>query len=183
MLNINVKEQIKSLEEKENNFLLDDLEVSIKAGEDSFAILDLDSFGQTYQTINYTDVKRIEIDSILVGIELNDGTTYLLKEIRNDLVEILADFNEDCCITKYKVIEEDGEIKYKTEHYFIIEDFEVINNEENNTVKISNEFSSYNIDYDDIISIEEDYYGEGMANNRSVRIELTDNEYISIESV
>lgn len=192
MLSIkNLKEQFKSLSEKENYFLLSEveptcnhnfIEVSFKANKDSFEIIDLIQFGQSYKTINYQDVKELEIDSILVSIELKDGTVYLLHEVRTDIVEILKDFDKDCCITRYKIAEEDGETKYKTEHYFILEDFEVSDDEENNTVEIESEYSKYVIDYDDVLNIEEDYYG-GQGSDRSVRIYLNDNSYITIESM
>ena len=187
---LSIKEQIKILEGKENNFLLTEvepnyqhnfMEVTFEAADDNFKILDLINFGETYRTFLYEEIKNIEIDNIIVCIKLKDGTTYLLNEIRTDLAEILNDFNNDCCITKIKAIKEDGQTKYKTQFYSILEDFNFSEDDKNNTIEISNELSSYVFDYERILNIEEDYFGGNS--DRDVRIYLNDDTYIKLESL
>lgn len=185
---LSIKKQFKSLvgkkfllTEVEPNYKHNFTEVIFKADVDDFKIKDLINFGKTYKTIAYAEIKNVEIDNIIVCIILKDGTTYLLHEIRTDLAEILNDFNNDCCITKIKPIEEDGETKYKTQFYSILEDFNFREDSKNNALEIFNELSNYIFDYDRILNIEEDYFCDGS--DRDVRIYLNDDTYIMLESL
>jgi outer membrane lipoprotein-sorting protein len=196
VLSVNqVKEHIQKLSESENYFSITEIEpnynhdftevvfkVNKDKNKDTFQIKDIVQGGQVYKTINYSDVEKVEIDDIIVDIFLNNGTIYHLHEIRQDLEEILNSFEDKACyITKYVIVEEDDETKYKMVFYNTFEDFEVYTDTENNTVKVSNENGLFVFDYDKIQNVEEDYLGGNSE--KIVRIYLDDNEYITVESM
>lgn len=185
-----IKEQIKSLSEKENYFNIGEAEpnfepfltqvsFAIDKNENSFDILDTVEMGKLFKTINYSDVEKIEIDSILVSIILKDGCIYCLHEVREDIADILKDFDDTCMITKYKTTLEDGKLKYHTKYYTYIEEFEVYDDEEDNTVKISNDVSTYIFDYSEIFSVEEQYDGD----HRLIQLVMMNEELITLESM
>ena len=184
-----IEEKIKTLAQSENYYNLGQAEpifksyykeVSFEANETNFNILDLVEMGKVYKTIEYSNVESIEIDSILVTLHLKNGEIYCLQEIRDDIAEILSDFEDNCMITKYKKCIIDGELKHKTKYYIYIEDFEVFNDEEENTITVKGEDSTYVLDYSDILSVEEQY--DGM--HRIVRLNMVNyNELITIESM
>lgn len=186
MLNVNVKNQIKSLEGK--NFLLSEvepnyqhnfMEVTFKANKDNtFSILDLVKFGQVYKTINYEDVKDLDIDSILVSIELKD-CIYLLHEQRG-LNEILKDFSSNLiitfnnnideltCMNEFKISEQDNNFVLTGKKYNFEDEVE------------TDEDIFYTIDKNIVNDIEETYYGGG-SDDRDVRINLTNDRYMTFQ--
>jgi hypothetical protein len=179
---LSIKEQIQQLSESKNNFILNEVHVIFKVNSNgnnnSFHIVNAID-GTLFRTINYLDVEKVTADSVIVELFLKDGTIYCLHEVREDILEILQDFNGNCMITKYKVVIEDGQAKYLTKYYTYIEDFDFYNNKRNNIVEISNEITTFVFDYDDIFSVEEQYDRE----HRLIQLVMMNDKIITIEEV
>ena len=109
----------------------------------------------TVLKLKYDDITDIEIDNILVNIFMNNGKVYHLNQMRQNLDEILADFNSE-----YINIEDE-----RTIH--ILKDYKIVKNDDilnitgvemdgNNMAKPI----QYKINLDDVNNIVEDYWGK-----------------------
>ena len=202
----NYREQIKLLEgrifeltELEPNYNHNCVKIHIKANNDNFQMIN-DENGKVLKTINYEDIKDLNIDNILVGLKLkncpnstrndvenvDNEIIYFLKQQRNDLVEILKDFSKDIMIdnteTNEMICMNNFKVKMiENEHKIILIGREYNIELEEETDRIV----SFNIDLDRILRLEEDYIGncDNGSNDRNVKVELTDNEYITLESI
>lgn len=111
--------------------------------EDCPSILDL----------NYDDINRIYIEDILLDIHMKNGIVYHLKQLRLDLNEILLDFKSNELVI------------YNKNGINIIQDYRIIP-QDNILSIVGNELDEnkdnitpvkFNINYDDIIGINEEY--------------------------
>ncbi|MBV4418283.1 hypothetical protein KM800_02905 [Clostridium tyrobutyricum] len=109
----------------------------------------------TVLKLKYDDITNIEIDNILVNIFMSGGKVYHLNQLRQNLDEILADFNNE-----YLTIEDEQAIH-------ILKDYRILKN--NNILKITgvemdeNNMSKsiqYKVNLDDVNNIMEDYWGQ-----------------------
>jgi hypothetical protein len=109
----------------------------------------------TILKLNYNDIADIEIDSILVNIFMSNGKVYHLNQLRQNLDEILADFNSE-----YINIEDEQAIHilkdYKTVKNDNILNVTGVEMDENNMEKPI----KYEINLDDVDNIIEDYWGQ-----------------------
>lgn len=128
----------------------------------------------TILKLDYSSIKEVYIDSIIIQITLNDGTVYYMKELRTDLKEILGDFKSESINIM------DKQDLYILINYEIIEDIRgniiMIGNlvNENNIVQ-ENEFK-YNINLDDIQNMDENY--DADDDYRDIIIKTRDNDIL-----
>jgi len=138
--------------------------------------LDTENFGEKIR-INFDDIVKLDINGINIYIELNNGTSYFLKEIRNDLRKIFTDFKGETLdisingkffiIKDYSLIGQDYDI-------YILRGTTIYNEELGDLEE--NEYMNfkYKMKFDDIKTINEDYE-EGYHN---LLLELTDGQYL-----
>lgn len=142
--------------------------------------LDTKNFGKKIE-INFDDIVKVDINGINIYIELNDGTSYFLKEIRNDLRKIFTDFKGETLdisingkffiIKDYSLIGQDYDI-------YILRGTTIYNEELGDLEESEYVDFKYKIKFDDIKTISEDYE-EGYHN---LLLGLTDGKYAEFTS-
>ena len=142
--------------------------------------LDTKNFGKKIE-INFDDIVKVDINGINIYIELNDGASYFLKEIRNDLRKIFTDFKGETLD-----ISINGKFYIIKDYSLIGQDYDIyilrgtiIYNEELGDLE-ENEYMDfkYKLRFDDIKTINEDYE-EGYHN---LLLELVNGQYIEFTS-
>jgi len=142
--------------------------------------LDTKNFGKKIE-INFDDIVKVDINGINIYIELNDGASYFLKEIRNDLRKIFTDFKGETLD-----ISINGKFYIIKDYSLIGQDYDIyilrgtiIYNEELGDLE-ENEYMDfkYKLRFDDIKTISEDY----DENYHNLLLGLTDEQYIEFTS-
>ena len=143
-------------------------------------MLDTENFGNKIK-IEYDDIVKLDINGINIYIELNDGTSYFLKEIRNDLRKIFTDFKSetlDISINGKFYIIKDYSLIGQDYNIYILRGITIYNEELGDLEE--NEYINfkYKLRFDDIKTINEDYE-EGYHN---LLLGLTDGQYVEFTS-
>jgi len=128
-------------------------------------MLDTKNFGNKIK-IEYDDIVKLDINGINIYIELKNGTSYFLKEIRNDLRKIFTDFKGETLdisingkffiIKDYSLIGQDYDI-------YILRGITVYNEKLGDLEENEYMDFKYKLKFDDIKTINEDYE-EGYHN-------------------
>ena len=155
---LSIKEQLKEINFK--NYFIYQVEPKFKELNYGFSVI-RNNYIEFINTIeencpqvlklNYEDIDRIYIENILTDIYMKDGLVYHFKEIRLDLNEILLDFKGNELII------------YNQNGINVIQDYKVVLEEDILSI-VGNELDKYevipvkfNINYDDIVGINEKY--------------------------
>jgi len=143
-------------------------------------MLDTKNFGNKIK-IEYDDIVKLDINGINIYIELKNGTSYFLKEIRNDLRKIFTDFKGETLdisingkffiIKDYSLIGQDYDI-------YILRGTTIYNEELGDLEENEYIDFKYKLKFDDIKTISEDYE-EGCHN---LLLELVNGQYIEFTS-
>ena len=127
--------------------------------------------------INFDDIVKVDINGIDIYIELKNGASYFLKEIRNDLKEIFTDFKGktlDISINGKFFIIKDYSLIGQDYDIYILKGTTVYNEELGDLEENEYVDFKYKLRFDDIKIINEDYE-EGYHN---LLLELVDGQYI-----
>jgi hypothetical protein len=130
--------------------------------------------------IKYEDISKLDINGINIYIELNDGTSYFLKELRNNLKEIFNNFGgEELCVSadKFYVIK-DYSIIGQDFGTYRLQGTTVYDEDDGELEENKYENFEYKINFDDIREIDEDYE-EGYHH---LQLKLSNGQYIEFES-
>jgi hypothetical protein len=141
-----------------------------KFTDDSFQIIKL----------NYDDIVKLDIDKINIYIQLKNGTSYFLKELKNNLKEIFNDFGgEELCVSvdKFCVIKDYSIIGQDYETY-ILRGITVYDEDDGELEENKYKNFEYKINFNDIREIDEDYE-EGYHH---LQLKLSNGRYIEFES-
>lgn len=141
-----------------------------KFTDDSFQIIKL----------NYDDIVKLDIDKINIYIKLKNGTSYFLKELRNNLKEIFNNFGEQelsISIDNFYVIKDYSLIGQDYETY-ILKGTTIYDEDKGDLEKNEYKDFEYKINFDDIEEIDEDYE-EGYHH---LQLNLANGQYIEFES-
>lgn len=168
MFILNIKKELEKM--KNNLYLVTRLEpdfrdrytiISLKPQDNYFDALDVIKNEQLLRRVNYGDIRYFDIDDIITNMKFSDGTVCLLEKRRNDLEEILKDFNKDniCISYKNEIIFINNYKIIRNNNKLIIEGYKF---DKINEV-ISNELVKFPIDLNNIIDIEEEYYDQGWG--------------------
>jgi DNA-binding cell septation regulator SpoVG len=129
--------------------------------------------------IEYDNIVKLDIDRINIYIELKNGTSYYLTEMRNNLREIFTDFGgKELCVS--------------IDNFYVIKDYSIIGEDygiyilkgtmiydgENDLEEREYRDFEYKINFDDIEEIDEDYE-EGYHH---LQLKLANGQYIEFES-
>jgi len=140
--------------------------------------LNEENFGEKIK-IEYEDIIKLDVSGINIYIELNNGISYFLKEMRNNLIEIFTNFGGQ-------------ELDVSTDNFYVIKDYSIIGQDygiyilrgkmiydgENDLAESEYRDFRYKIRFDDIKEIDEDYE-EGY---HYLQLKLANGKYIEFTS-
>lgn len=140
--------------------------ISLELKENYFDALNIIKNGELLRRVHYNNILDFGVDNIITRMKFDDGTVCFLEQWRDDLEEILKDFTKDnICIAI-------------NNHITFINNWHIIKNNNKLLIKglkydklnemITKENYTETIDLNEIINIEEEYYGEDWG--REVKI-------------
>lgn len=132
--------------------------VSLKIQEQYFDALNILENGQLLRRVPYNNILDFGVDNIITNMKFSDGTVCFLEQWRDNLEEILKDFSKDniCIVVNNNITFINNWRISRTNNKLIIKGYKY---DKLNEI-ITKESYIETIDLNEIVDIQEEYYGE-----------------------